>query len=437
METKTEKKTHPISVRIQNFQSIADVSFVVDGFTCIVGKTNIGKSATIRAISGALLNSPVTGDVRKSAKFCSVSLQSKDWGFRWEKGASGGGVYYINGIDKPLDKIGQGQIDVISKMGFNSVEIGDHTTQAWFASQFDTVFLLNETGPSVTDFISGVSRLTILQDAIIYSMRNKKKHLDEVKIREGSINKLKKKEASVAGVDRLIELKKDLVDQAESINRYEEKILSIEKHKDHIEKNSVAVKDLEKIDSVKVPDNLVKSEFDVLKTIVYHQTQCDESADKIRTLRGVMNVKQPELPDKEMDNLKLLNKHLCIPKLATVVEKLEHVTDVKIPGIDVSQLVSDIKKIESHAKQIEKMTRLVEKLSKNVALPESVKDVDSLSKIHSHLGMIKNTESEVFRLEAKLSAASVELKEVQDELSKIPVCVTCNRPLTDNDHSDH
>ena len=43
-------------VNIKNYQSIKDVSFEVDGFTVIIGKNNIGKSAIIRALEAPLAN---------------------------------------------------------------------------------------------------------------------------------------------------------------------------------------------------------------------------------------------------------------------------------------------------------------------------------------------------------------------------------------------
>jgi len=120
---------NPVQVRIQNFQSIDHVEFEVRGFTCITGKTNIGKSAIMRAISRSLLNDPVTGMVRKGAKYASVEMKSEGWGYLWEKGEKDVNRYEIDG--KRYDKTGQNQLPEIEAMGFRSIRIGDDDLEPW------------------------------------------------------------------------------------------------------------------------------------------------------------------------------------------------------------------------------------------------------------------------------------------------------------------
>jgi len=50
-----KSELYPVKIRIKNFQSIEDLEIEVRGFTAITGKTNIGKSAIMRAISSAML----------------------------------------------------------------------------------------------------------------------------------------------------------------------------------------------------------------------------------------------------------------------------------------------------------------------------------------------------------------------------------------------
>ena len=166
---------NPIEVRIQNFQSIKDVSFRIHGFTTITGKTNIGKSAIVRAIAKSILNAPVTNMVRHGEKFCEVELHSEGWGFRWQKAEKGVNRYYIDGKENPLDSVGRGQVQEIADFGFGSIKIGESKyLYPWYASQFDPIFLLNQSGPAITDFISEVSRLDILQNGIVICNKKKK-----------------------------------------------------------------------------------------------------------------------------------------------------------------------------------------------------------------------------------------------------------------------
>ena len=211
----------PVKIRISGFQSLADVEIEVHGFTCVTGPSNIGKSAIIRAISGSLLNSPVTGMVRKGEKHCTVSVEAEGWGYKWEKGEKGINRYWMPGSDKPLDKVGAGQIDEVANMGFQSVRIGNKVVQPWFAHQFEPLFLMNQSGPAITDFISEVSRLKVLQDAVIINARGRRRALDKAKLHEESVTELQGKDAAVGQLDNLLKVEKDLEAQLASLQEWE------------------------------------------------------------------------------------------------------------------------------------------------------------------------------------------------------------------------
>ncbi len=215
----------PIWIKITNFQSIDSLEFEIRGFTCITGKSNVGKSAIVRAIKGSLLNDPVTSSLRKGTKFCTVIQKSEDWSLRWEKG-SGVSRYFIPfDADQPLDKVGAGQIEPIAKMGFQAIEVGRKASRPWLAKQFESLFLLNESGASVTDFISEVSRLQVLQDAISISNKSKKKANEELKVRSSDLVGLRERVQKVEGVANLEKVSREIEQQAESIRDYEKKIV--------------------------------------------------------------------------------------------------------------------------------------------------------------------------------------------------------------------
>lgn len=151
-------KLSPIKVRIQNFQSIEDLEFDIYGLTVIAGRSNIGKSAIVRALTSAITNSSIVGMIRTGKENSNVSIQSKDFSYEWEKGNKTSCV--VNG--KEFKKIGQKQLDEVSDLGYGSVRVGQRNIYPWSASQFDPIFLLNDPGPAVTEFISEISRLNIL-----------------------------------------------------------------------------------------------------------------------------------------------------------------------------------------------------------------------------------------------------------------------------------
>ena len=245
----------PVRVRIRNFQSVEDVELEVRGFTCITGRTNIGKSAVMRAISSAILNDPVVGKVRKGSQFCTVEVSGSGWGFKWEKGERGVNRYTIG--DKVYDKTGQRQLDEVVSMGFGSIKVGDQEMQPWWSSQFFPIFLLDKSGPQVTDFISEVSRLTVLQDAVVLSARGKRQALDEAKAKAEESAKLRDRLSRVSGLDPLIKLHEEMEAQAESIKDYEARLSAVEVLDSKMREAASKIRSLSGVVEAAVPDDRI------------------------------------------------------------------------------------------------------------------------------------------------------------------------------------
>jgi energy-coupling factor transporter ATP-binding protein EcfA2 len=152
-------------ISIKNFQNVADAKFSIDGFTVIVGKNNIGKSAIVRSINAALTNQ--TGDdfIRHGEKSTEVSIVRKDIDIRWKKGDSAS--YVINKDEKhPYTKLNRAVPKPILDAGFRNIEVDDDLKiNPLYASQFEPVFLLNKPGPQVTEILSEVYDINVISRA--------------------------------------------------------------------------------------------------------------------------------------------------------------------------------------------------------------------------------------------------------------------------------
>lgn len=414
----------PVKVRIRWFQSIEDAELEIRGFTCITGKTNIGKSAVVRAIAGAFQNAPVVGDVRKGAKFCSVSMSSDTWGFRWEKSEKGGGTYYMDGSEKLLDKIGQGPVEEISALGFGSVKVGDDHVEPWLAPQWEPIFLLNKSGPSVTDFISGVSRLTVLQDAIILSLRDKKKLLDGVKAKTEAMEKLRSREAAISGLDVLVGLSSELEAQAQSISEYERRIASAENLLKKITRAREMTEALAKSPDVRIPPSPDSILLQRLKAMELHWRKCESAALRIKSLWAVSGVVVPSPPEADLNRLKLSEK---IHGLRKTVEILKDVGKVRIPKIDSGDGLGRLKAAEAHLTRLTSAAEAVKAL-RPVSVPKPPESPSRLSAASRHQNRISQLRMEISELDRKLVSVSDDLKKASSELKKIPSCSTCGRP---------
>lgn len=393
-------KPNPVHVRITNFQSIGDIEFEIAGFTCITGLTNIGKSAVIRAISGALLGSPVTGDVRKGQKFCTVELRSEGWELRWEKGERGVNRYWIPiGSDRALDKVGKGQIEQVAAMGFGSIQVGDDVLQPWLATQFEPVFLMNKSGPAVTDFLSEVSRLNVLQDGITINIRKKKRCLDQAKVREGEADSLREAEARYSDLDHLLAVREELDAQLQSLQEYADRVSLMERlHKsiDSEARTIMAIRD--PIREVKIPHDRVGPHMESLLMRERMWGSMRAEAMRVASLKPVQSASVPEDPG----------------------------------GDDVSRL----SRASRLAASIEAERAAVERLSVTVTAPVDPGFPDGLPKASDLLAEITGLRNEEGALEKRLSEISSEISDVISELDSIPVCPTCRRPMPP-DHAAH
>lgn len=385
--------SNPVKVKIRDFQSIENLEFEVSGFTCVTGPTNIGKSAIIRAVSGAILGAPVVGDVRKGSKFCSVEISSNDWSMKWEKGERGVNRYWIpTNAEKPLDKVGQGQIEQIASLGFGSVQVGSDSIQPWFASQFEPIFLMNKSGPAVTDFLSEVSRLKVLQNGITINVRNRKKLLERSKIRDEDAKLAREKEESLSGVSGVVQLKKDLGAQMESILEYEKKIKSAKKFLTEIEAETDFIEVLLPIKESKLPADNIGKRLDSLRQLMNSYVALEHEAAKIIAYRPIGTVSVPDT-------------------------------------IDLSSSLRRLSKAEKLAKEIEIEKEAVARLSENVGVPKVPEFPSNLKRMVELMEAIEFHRSHIASMESSLSSMNKELTLVQSEIDSIEVCPTCQRPL--------
>lgn len=203
-----------IDIAVRNFQSIEKLSMQIEGFTALVGRSNIGKSALVRALKAALTNELGTGFVRheldcarlrRGLKTCkcqtTVHLTMDGFDLLWEKGDAVN-RYTFNG--QVFDSPGQGIPEFLTENGFAPVKVGDKFGMIQVADQFFPIFLLNQSGPAVADAISDVARLDRINKAMRRVDRDKRENVATRKVREKDVTTLKEKLTSFNGLDASI-----------------------------------------------------------------------------------------------------------------------------------------------------------------------------------------------------------------------------------------
>jgi hypothetical protein len=390
---------HPVQIRIQNFQSIDKLEFEVRGFTCITGKTNIGKSAIMRAISRSLLNDPVTGMVRKGAKYASVEMSSAGWGYLWEKGEKDVNRYEIDG--KRYDKTGQNQLPEIEAMGFRSIRIGDDDLEPWWATQTRPMFLLDKSGPQITNFISEVSRLQVYQNAIVLAARMKRKCTDESRAKSEELGRVQERMNRLSGLESVERLESEIEDQIASLQEYAQRAMTLEQlHKD-LERTAGFLRRTLPLSELRVKVNMEEVEAAVSKCVrlARKKFQMDRTAQKIIAFRALDSVKVPQLPEKEVaDVRRLYSLSVRITRKRAVADRLEDLPAVpSVPELDLQRL----RKLVACADRIRELGKAVE---------ES---------------------------EASIQAMEAASKKLEKKMAAIQVCPECGQKLPGADEHTH
>lgn len=178
-----------LRISVENIQAVAEATLEVVGFTGIVGRSNSGKSALIRAAQAAITNKASKALFRNGTKSSKVTISDEAKGihFEWKKGENVSPEYtigtekYKGGKERPVQ---------LTEWGFGDVKVNETTLDVQFAKQHEYLFLINESGSFVADFISKITKVDVITGAVkdcesdlrktSESVKNTQEQIDEI-----------------------------------------------------------------------------------------------------------------------------------------------------------------------------------------------------------------------------------------------------------------
>lgn len=170
-------------VEISNFQSIREADLALGKFTVVVGASNSGKSAFLRAVRTAVVNAPGSTFVTRGRKAARVHLRFEDADVELERGASlatftlNGQTYAKSGRSVPDD--------VRDAVRMSEVE-GEILN---FAFQFDRPFLLDETATKVAKVLGDLTNINLLYEAVREAARRSRADNQRLKVRREDLDR--------------------------------------------------------------------------------------------------------------------------------------------------------------------------------------------------------------------------------------------------------
>jgi hypothetical protein len=396
-----------IDVEVRNFQSIEQATLKVEGFTALVGRSNIGKSAIVRAVKAALTGAPVSSFVRhgraclrrtKKAKTCkcfsAVHLKAEGFDMLWEKGDAIN-RYTFNGV--VYDKAEKGTPEFLLP-AFLPVKIADKQEMLQVADQFSAIFLLDQTGGVVADVLSDVARLDRINVAMRMAERDRKEAVSTRKVREKDAAELQVRLDDFVGLDVAVH---DVAAVQAELDEIEKKAEKAEKLDEFMASGAALgqrIRTLEMGLLVEVPDH----------------TQLATSSAALLQLDGWRHRYAGQMAAIEV---LLPVETLAIPERGPI--QTTHETYTKLSRWH-GQLV-DFRDFFALMKPIEVLP---------VLDATGVKDgLVGFQQVHGYLTRLEALEATLAKLEAAYAAILVEEKEAHDEMEALGVCPTCVRPL--------
>jgi AAA domain len=401
-----------LDVEIHNFQSIDHVHVRVEGFTALVGRSNLGKSAIVRAIKSALTGAPEDNDVRhnstceretkgtKTCKcYCSVHLKTEGMDLLWEKGGDKN-EYVINGERKTA--VGKGTPEFLES-AFGLVKIGDRKILLQVADQFrheggGPIFLLDETGSVIADVLSDVAQLDRINIASRMAEKDRRECVAQRKVREKDVMALKIKVASYQGLDDVLTLVRETEAEEHRIAEQRARRDKIVGLKNAFITAGREFKILREISTITVPDWApVSSLYAKCKAIAGFIAATTVRQSVIARLEGVDAITPPDFSPVSAAGTRFIKFTAWVTKLRTY------------------------KELFARAKVLE--TRPTPEIT---PLLETWRGVLKIASLHARG---KAAHDAVVRLEQACAAIETDYEAVKAEEADLGVCPTCAQAL--------
>jgi hypothetical protein len=399
-----------IEVEIRGFQSIEHLSIQIDGFTALVGRSNIGKSAVVRAIKCALTNSLGTSFVRhgddcarilRKAKACkcqsTVHLQTEGFDLRWEKGDAIN-RYTFNG--ERYDKPGQGIPEFLISHGFAPIKVGDEVGSIQVADQFFPIFLLNQSGPSIAEAISDVARLDRVSAATKLVEKDRREVVSTKKIREKDAEGLRQRLTAYDGLDAALTKTTQAAAALGGVGKALQRVNALSQYAASTEAILKRIKSLWEVGSIPVPDItfLAKGALKVegLVRFVSDLTRRVEGYKSIAWVEKFLDL-IPAVEAFQEAAKRLQQLDLWVHRLRSYRARfaiLEAAGAITLPALTPLETQRD------------RLRDLARSTSRQVAITKDIQ-----------------------RVQGELTVASTEEELVQVEVEALGVCPTCTQPV--------
>ena len=391
-----------VGLSVKDFQIIKSANLLfLPGLNCLIGQSNNGKSALMRAAKSCFYNTPGTTSVRLGCSNYAVGLQINGHTVILQKGTNS--LYKIDG--EVYGKIGRTQLEEVAKTtGVKELNINGNNEQINFWDQMEKPFLLDRSETELFRFIVDSGKDNNITQALKTITQDRQQITKDITITEGKIqvieDTIKRQEEALKDSEKKISIYNKVVELGPKIKRVQE--ITALKNK--------ALQEGQQLSTI----ILNKSKIDTL----YNKTS--SKLDDINT-----NIKKISLISNLISNINTNEKAIQQLKTqSTYFEQLEaynfneRVNKYKI----LSDLISRTRDTQNEIQELnnKKVPEVSTKFDNNV------KKYNLLSEL---LINVNNKKEQIKQLEEFLKNNKEELENINKEVNDIGICPTCGQPI--------
>lgn len=447
-----------IGIEIKNFQAIDDLTLRVEGFTALVGRSNIGKSSIVRALRCALSGSSGSDFVRHDAALCprvvdgaktckcfaSVKLTfGPGQAVLWEKGGRGVNRYTVwrDGIASVYDRVGQNaELPEFLDPQFAPAKLGPNATLLQVSSQFEAPFLLDLSGPAVASLLSDAGQLDEINLALTAVAKDRRADTATRKVREADVAGLEERLVAYADLDSHVERVRALQAEARAIGAHADRVKLADRLVQEVTESARVLRRVSSVVELKPPEvgPLAEAAGRLVRAHAFIEGW-DQRTRAVMALRAALVALVPT-PEGLLETSARYHKAWALEaslKLQeAVVARLAGLESLSVPtGLEgIGKRLGALRPIGKWVLALEALETSARKGARLQAAP--VPEAPPLAAMLQRLvaaGRLKRRlevlEREVAETERALEEATREARAVQTEFAALGVCPTCQQQI--------
>lgn len=385
-----------VEIEITNYQSIAHTKLVIDGFTTLVGRNYLGKSAVLRAVNAALTNKQGTDFIRWGQTFCEVRLKFPDLDILWHK-EDGNNFYKINpGTDAEIvyTKIGKDEPPKeILEAGFKPVLIGDQKINLNYAVQFVPLFLVDKQDSRGADLLTAVYGLDRIYKAIDLCNKEQRSNSDLLRIREKDLQIVERGLERFGTFPDILSSIPQIKEKRKKIDGEEQKIIRIKAWDETFKVLYQSCKRMKPVSDIKIPEvDPIKNSITSYQQLIKYKTDRDKLAISLKKIQPALEVKLPE------------------GRVGAIKEVFSAYQQLLKWSMNYKSLVNDVKRLEGVT---------------SVVLPSSKTDTNILPELKVMYEKAVTLSTEIKQIKGVLEKIEGDMVTVQEEINTFDICPLC------------